>query len=85
MNPVMTNTEFQEAWSNLSFHHAPEGYWDKVNEQRKKHRFVGRKAWINKGIHECVRAEDDLVVFSISTGCEFIVSGDKVADIKWLK
>ena len=86
MNPIMTNTEFHEAWNNLSFnHHAPNGYWDKVNEQRKNHRFAGRKVWINEGIHECIRAEDDLVVFSISTSCELIVSGDEVANIKWIK
>lgn len=43
---------------NLSFHHAPEGYWDQENEKRKKHRFVGRKIWYHGKLIECVRATD---------------------------
>lgn len=86
MNPVMTNAEFQEAWKGLSFNqYAPDGYWDKVDEQRKKHKFVGRKARVNNGIYECVRAEDDLVIFNISTCSELIISGDEVTNIEWLK
>lgn len=85
MNCEITNSEFHEAFSNLSFHHAPEGYWDEVNEKRKKHKFVGRKAIIDGRMLECTKAEDDLVFFRISNDSELIVSGDKVANIKWLK
>ncbi len=86
MNPIMTNTEFQQAWSNLSFnHHAPDGYWDERNKQRKKHKFVGRKANFDGKVLECIKAEDDLVFFRLSTGGELIISGDDVGDIKWLK
>ena len=85
MNPNMTNAEFHEAWQNLSFHHAPDNYWDKVHEQRKKHRFVGKKAFIDGKIFECIEAEDDLVIFQITNCSQFIVSGNKVADIKWIK
>jgi hypothetical protein len=54
-----------------------------VNEQRKKHRFVGRKAIIDGKKLECVKAEDNLVFFRVSYGSELIVSGDDVCDIKW--
>ena len=84
MDCKITNTEFHEAWSNFSFHHAPDGYWDGINEQRKKHKFVGRKAWIDGRKHECVRAEDDLVIFEASPCSEIIISGDDVMDIKWI-
>lgn len=85
MNPIMTNEEFHNAWSNLSFVHAPDGHWDNVHRERKKHRFVGRKAMIDGRVYECIEAEDDLVVFRISDCSTMIVSGDKVFDIKWLK
>ena len=85
MNQIMTNSEFHEAWSNLSFHHVPDGYWDKIHEQRKKHRFVGKQAFIDGKILECIEAEDDLVIFKITNCSNFIISGNKVLDIKWLK
>lgn len=85
MDCRMTNEEFQEALSNLSFHHAPDGYWDEVNEKRKKHKFVGRKAVVDGKVFECIKAEDDLVFFRLGNGSELIISGDDVADIKWLK
>ena len=85
MNPMMTNAEFQEAFSNLNWHHAPEGYWDNVHKERKAHKFVGRKARIDGRVYECIEAEDDLVIFRISDCSTMIVSGDKVFDIKWLK
>lgn len=85
MMPTMTNAEFQEAWSNLSFHYAPDGYWDEVNKRRKKHKFVGQKAIVAGEVLECTKAEDDLVFFGLGSGSELIVSGDKVADIKWIK
>lgn len=86
MNPMMTNAEFHEAWSNLSFnHYAPKGYWDEINERRKKHRFVGRKAIVNGEVLECTKAEDDLVFFRLGSCSELIVSGDDVFDIKWIK
>ena len=86
MDIKMTNEEFHNAWSNLSFnHYAPEGYWDEVNEQRKKHRFVGRKAIIDGRTLECFKAENNLVFFRLPYGSELIVSGDDVDDIKWLK
>ena len=83
MNPIMTNEEFHNAWSNINFHYAPNGYWDAVNEQRKKHRFVGRKAIVDGEKLECVKAEDDLVFFRLSNCSELIISGDDVYDIKW--
>ena len=85
MNPMMTNAEFHEVWNNLSFHYAEDGYWDKINEQRKKHRFVGRKAIIDGDMLECIMAEDDLVFFKLSECSELIISGDNVYNIKWLK
>ena len=85
MHPIMTNEEFHNAWSNLSFHHAPNGYWDEINEQRNKHRFVGRKAIVDGRVLECIKAEDDLVFFRLGSGSELIVSGDDVYDIKWIK
>ena len=91
MDIELTNEEFHETFSSLSFHHAPEGYWDKVHEERKKHRYVGRKAIYKEDgcptkVVECVEAEDDLVIFQFSNSTtQLIVSGDKVADIKWLK
>ena len=84
MDCIMTNEEFHNAWSNLNFHHAPEGYWDEINEQRKKHRFVGRKARIDGRILECIKAEDNLMFFRLSAGGELIVSGDDVDDIQWI-
>lgn len=66
-------------------YHAPDGYWDGTNEQRKKHRYVGKKAFINGRIHECIRAEDDLVIFKITDVSEMIISGyDDVMSIKWI-
>lgn len=85
MNPIMTNEEFSAAFASLPFHHAPEGYWDAINEQRKKHKFVGRKAFIDGKLLECVRAEDDLVIFKLSENAELIISRDDVCGIKWLK
>ena len=85
MNCKMTNEEFHKAFSNTPWHNAPEGYWDKINEQRKKHKFVGRKAFIYDGIYECVRAEDDLVIFKLSESGEAIIGGDDVENIKWIK
>ena len=86
MDIRMTNEEFHNAYSNLSFnHYAPKGYWDEINEQRKKHRFVGRKAMVDGRVLECIKAEDDLVFFKLGIGSELIVSGDDVCDIKWLK
>ena len=86
MNPIMTNTEFHEAWSNLSFHHTPDGYWNKINEQRKNHRYVGRKIMFRGRLVECVRAEDNLAIFKIDDdGGELIISGNDVWDIKWIK
>ena len=85
-NPVMTNAEFHQAWNNLSVpHHAPEGYWDERDEERRHHRFVGRKAIVDGKVLECIRAEDDLVFFQVSPSSELIVSGDDVDKIKWKK
>ena len=85
MKCKMTNEEFHNAFSNTPWHHAPDGYWDGVNEQRKKHKFVGRKAFVYGGVYECVRAEDDLVIFKLSESGEAIISGDNVENIKWIK
>lgn len=89
MNPIMTNAEFHEAWCSLSWSasRAPDGYWEEIHKQRKKHRFVGKKAFYRGKIVECYEAEDDLVLFRFLDDrlSELIVSGDKVADIKWLK
>ena len=84
MNKI-TNEEFHEAFCNLPFHYAPDGYWDRVNEQRKNHRFVGKNALINNEIWKCVRAEDSLVIFQPLRGgnTEYIVSGNNVEKIKW--
>ena len=74
-----------------SWHYAPDGYWDKVHEERKKHRYVGRKAVYKEDglpmeIVECVEAEDDLVIFQFpNSTTQLIVSGDDVMNIKWLK
>ena len=35
MNPLLTNSEFQEAFSSLGIHHAPESYWDEITKRRK--------------------------------------------------
>ena len=85
MNITMTNGEFHQAFSNTPFHYAPDGYWDSVNEQRKKHKFVGRKAFVYGRVHECIKAEDDLVFFKSGNNGEIIVSGDDVENIKWVK
>ena len=88
MNPIMTNDEFHEAWCALSWsHRAPDGYWEEIHKQRRKHRFVGKKAFFNGQLIECYEAEDDLVLFRFLDGglSELIISGDEVADIKWLK
>ena len=90
MDCRMTNEEFHEAWSNLSFHHAPDGYWDKVHEERKKHKFVGRKAIYKEDgcpakIVECIEAEDNKVIFQFpNSTTQLIVSGYDVMDIKWI-
>ena len=44
MNPLLTNSEFQEAFSSLGIHHAPESYWDEITKRRKHDKNVGRKA-----------------------------------------
>ena len=49
MNSIITNTEFQEAFSNLTFHYVPDGYWDRINEKRKKHKYVGKKHDLTEG------------------------------------
>lgn len=84
MDPIMTNEEFQNAWSNLSFHYAPEGYWEEVNRQRKQHRFVGRKALIDGKAYLCTMASDDQVIFQFGPVTELIINGDNVNRIKWL-
>lgn len=85
MNLTMTNEEFHSAWNSLSIYHAPEGYWDKIAEQRKNHDLVGRKAWIDGRIHTCIGADDDIVVFRITDSSEYIISGDECANIRWIK
>ena len=85
MNCKMTNEEFHKVLSNLTFHYAPENYWNELNEQRKKHKFVGRKAFVYGEIRECTKAEDDLVFFKLSETSEVIIGGDEVENIKWIK
>ena len=91
MDCRITNAEFHEAWCNTPWHSAPDGYWDKVHEERKKHNYVGRKAIYKEDgcpmkIVECIEAEDDLVIFQfLNSTTQLIVSGDDVMDIKWLK
>ncbi len=85
MNPVMTNDEFYQAWRSLSFnHHAPENYWDEINEQRKKHKLVGKKARVDGKTLECIRADDTLIVFRLSQASELLISGEDVDEIIWL-
>ena len=85
----MTNAEFHEAWCSLSWPapRAPAGYWEEIHKQRKKHRFVGKKAFYRGSIVECYEAEEDLVFFRFLDGglSTLIVSRDEVANIKWLK
>lgn len=80
----MSNTEFHNAMSSLTFHHAPNGYWEQIDEQRKKHPFVGHKAITKYGVLECVRAEDDLIIFRLSPSAEYIVGKNHMFDIKWI-
>lgn len=69
----------------MGWNYAPEGYWDEINAKRRAHRFVGRKAFIDGRIYECIRAEDDLVIFSVTESSEMIISGyDNVMKIKWI-
>lgn len=85
MNAMLTNAEFHEAWKNLSFHHAPEGYWDRENEQRRKHRFVGRKIRDRGQVLECVRATDTQAIFKLDSGGELIINGDDLENLNWIK
>lgn len=82
---MITNAEFHETWKNLNFHHAPEGYWDKENERRRKHRFVGRKIRDNGKLIECVRATDTQAIFSLGNGGELIINGDDLENLNWIK
>ena len=91
MNIELTENEFHKAWCNTPFYHAPEGYWEKKHEDRKRHKYVGRKAYIHGKILTCKEAESDLVIFddniklsdgSMSYG-EIIISGNDVENIKW--
>lgn len=68
----------------IPWHHAPDGHWGAVDEQRKKHRLIGRKALFDHKALECVRADDDIVVFRITDSSELIVGSNKIADIKWI-
>ena len=71
---------------NKELNHAPSGYYDARTEQMQKHRFVGRKAFIDGKVYECIRAEDDLAVFRVTEASELIVSGyDAVSNIRWCK
>lgn len=85
MDCKITNEEFHNAFSNTPWHYAPDGYWDRINKQRKEHKFVGRKAIVYGKVHECVRAEDNLVIFKLREGSEAIISGNDVENIKWIK
>ena len=93
MSKGLTEKEFHEAWCNTPFHHAPQGYWNRIHEKRKNHKNVGRKAYVNGKILTCKESEDNLVVFennvnlsdgSISYG-EIIISGEDVNNIKWME
>ena len=70
---------------NLSFHHAPEGYWDQENEKREKHRFVGRKIWYHGKLIECVRATDTQAIFKLTESSELILNGEELENVKWYK
>jgi len=70
---------------NLSFHHAPEGYWDQENEKREKHRFVGRKIWYHGKLIECVRATDTQAIFKLTESNELILNGEELENAKWYK
>lgn len=65
-------------------HYAPDGYYDRVETEQRKHKFVGRAAWFNGRLYKCVRASEDLAVFAITPSSEMIVSGDKVNNIRWV-
>ena len=74
-------------------HHAPQGYWDSIRKERRKHKLVGRAAWIGSEfdvyppqVYECVEAEDDFVILHDADNRELIICGyDNVAKIKWRK
>ena len=66
--------------------HAPAGHYDARTVEMQKHRYVGRRAFIDGKIYNCIRAEDDRVVFQITEASDLIVNGyDAVANIRWCK
>lgn len=80
---MLTNSEFHEAWKNLSFPHVPDGFWDQEIERQKKHRFVGRKIHFRGKLIECIRATDNQMIFKLDDhGGELIVNGDDLENIK---
>lgn len=91
MNPLLTNSEFQEAFSSLGIHHAPEGYWDEIMERRKHDKNVGRKAYVNGKQPTCKQADLEMAIFddpvrmsdgNISHG-DIIITGDDFYKITW--
>lgn len=91
MNPLLTNSEFQEAFSSLRIHHAPESYWDEITKRRKHDKNVGRKAYINGKLLTCKQADLEMAIFddpvrmsdgSISHG-DIIITGNDFYKINW--
>lgn len=70
---------------NTSFHHAPEGYWDRENEKRRNHRFVGRKIWYHGSLIECVRATDTQAIFKLTENSELILNGAELENVNCYK
>lgn len=84
MNPMLTDEEFRFAFASATFHYAPKGHWENVEEERKAHPLVGRKAVVDGKILECTKADDYVVIFKISDSSEKIVRCNDLGRIKWL-
>ena len=87
----LSNAEFAQAFSDLAWHHAPEGYYDDLEKKMKAHPLVGREAIVTvpdttifKRRLKVVRADDDRIIFRLGDTGELIISGDGIDNLVWV-